>query len=71
MPFSSASCVTVRSFFTSSSTVPTGTVIAESPKKPSSLTPMSSDTISPERSGRLDGIPWTTWSLTEAHSVDG
>ncbi len=48
-------------------TVPTGTVIAESPCQPSTIAPQSMEMMSPSRSARpRRGIPWTTSSLMDA-----
>ncbi len=50
---------------------PTATVRAASPKKPSTMQPRSRPTMSPSRSFRGPGMPCTTSSFTEMHSVAG
>jgi hypothetical protein len=52
-------------------TRPTGTVTAESPKKPSSFAPMSMEMMSPSTIGRSFGMPCTTCSFTDAQIVAG
>ncbi len=63
--------VTRSSFSASALTLPTRTVRAASPKKPSTMQPRSRPTMSPSSSLRLPGIPCTTCSFTEAHRVAG
>ncbi|SIN56617.1 Uncharacterised protein [Mycobacteroides abscessus subsp. abscessus] len=47
-------------------TVPTANVHAESPCQPSSIAPQSMETRSPSASTAVaEGIPCTTWSLTD------
>ena len=68
---SSAVFVTSSSRSASGVMRPTGTVTAESPKNPSSLAPMSIETMSPSVSGRSFGMPCTTCSFTDAQIVAG
>ena len=55
----------------SSSTAPTGTVTAASPWYPPTSAPQSIDRMSPSASTRPSGMPCTTTSLTDRHSVAG
>jgi hypothetical protein len=58
--------------WSSGSTAPTPTVIAESPWKPPTIAPQSMETMSPSFSTPLGlGIPCTISSLIEVHSVAG
>ena len=68
----SASSVTRNSVAASSDTAPTGSVIALSPKYPSSDAPTSIEMMSPSCSRRRpDGIPWITSSLIDAQIAAG
>jgi len=68
----SDSSVTRRSVAAPSDTWPTGSVIALSPKYPSSDAPTSSEMMSPSfNTRRPDGIPWITSSLIDAQMVAG
>ena len=68
----SDSSVTRSSVAASSDTCPTGSVIALSPKYPSSDAPTSIEMMSPSFSTRRpDGIPWITSSLIDAQIVAG
>ncbi|KWX07052.1 hypothetical protein TR74_20085 [Carbonactinospora thermoautotrophica] len=70
-PRHSASSQTRISSRSSGVTSPTGTVTAESPCQPSRIAPQSIERMSPSRSTRLPGMPWTISSLTEAQMVAG
>ena len=64
--------VTVSSRAVWGRSVPTGTVMAASPQKPSTTTPKSTQTMSPSFRIRFgDGMPCTTSLLTEVHSTQG
>ena len=71
MPASSASPQVSTSSSERSSTVPTGTVIAESATKPSSVTPTSIESRSPPRSAEPPGIPCTTMSFGDTQIDPG
>ena len=60
------SSVTRSSSRASSVTRPIGTVTAASPCQPSRIAPQSIEMMSPSRSARGPGTPWTTSSLTDA-----
>ena len=55
----------------SGDTSPTGTVIAASPWKLSTIAPQSIEITSPSASARSPGMPWTTSAFTEAQIVAG
>jgi hypothetical protein len=61
-----ASSVTRISSVTSEGTSPIATVMAASPCQPSTIAPQSIEMMSPSRSTREPGMPWTTSSLTDA-----
>ena len=64
--------MTRSSVAASSDTWPTGSVIALSPKYPSSDAPTSIEMTSPSFSTRRpEGIPWITSSLIDAQIVAG
>ena len=52
-------------------TLTPSTPLAPTPKNPSTMQPRSSPTTSPSFSFRFPGIPCTTSSFTEMHSVAG
>ena len=63
--------VTRMSVSACADTRPTGTVIAASACQPSTIAPASMPMMSPSRSFRFPGIPWTICSFTEVQIVAG
>ena len=71
IPASSAARQTSSSRCASAEIAPTGNVQAESATKPSSVTPTSTERMSPSASFVAPGIPWTTMSFGERHVAAG
>jgi hypothetical protein len=71
IPSNSAARVVRSSARASSSTFPTGTVIAASATQPSWVTPTSSEMMSPRSSSYGPGIPCTTIEFGEAQIEPG